>query len=71
MSMTGSGLSALLQTNIKAAFTTVDDDRLKKICDAIGDSIVDYIQANATVPAGIAVSTSGGDGATSAPGMVE
>jgi hypothetical protein len=36
----------------------------------IGCVIVDHIKTNAVVPAGIAVSTSGGGGATTAPGQV-
>ena len=34
----------------------------------IGGAIVKHITTNAVIPAGIAVSTSGGAGATSAPG---
>lgn len=37
----------------------------------IGNAIVDHITQNAEVPDGIAVSTSGGSGATSAPGTVK
>lgn len=72
MAMTGSGLSAVLKTNLEGVFDIVDEERLQKFCDAAGDAIVDYIQANAEVPFPIAVhvSTGTGDGGTIEKGTV-
>jgi hypothetical protein len=41
-----------------------------KLWQKIGAAIVSHIVDNAEVPAGIAVSTSGGGGSTTAPGKV-
>lgn len=50
MSMTGSGLSAVIKSEMETQFGAPDDpSKLQKFCDAMGDAIVEYIQANAVV----------------------
>jgi hypothetical protein len=50
MPMTPSGLSAVIKTQLEAEFgTPTDPVREQKFCDAMGEAIVTYIQANALV----------------------
>lgn len=69
--------SSLLSDTLKAAFlaapeesAAVDNQALQAFCDAIAQTVVAHITANAvvTVNPGIAVTTALSTGATSAPG---
>lgn len=68
--MTDAGMSAALKTELEAVYTILDAATLQKFCDAAGKAIVEYIKANAEVPPGISVTTSGGSGATDGTGTV-
>lgn len=71
MAMTGAGLSAVLKANLEAAFDVVDTARLQKFCDAAGNAIVDYIQANAQVEPGTFTAPSGGGTITGLGGPID
>lgn len=49
----------------------INGPALTKLCDAIASTVVAHITSAAvvTIPPGVAVATSGGAGATSAPGV--
>ncbi len=47
--MTPAGLSDALHSRLQSFFDIVDDDILKRFCDACGEAIVQYIQGNADV----------------------
>lgn len=52
MPMTGAGLSAAIKSAIEGERGVPDDDAtLQKMCDALGEAIVTYIQGNAVVAA--------------------
>lgn len=79
MAMTSGGLSAALYSALQGKFTILDDDILQRFCDACGEAIVPYVQANAEVlpdtlsnnsgqPVHVSLST--GDGATTAPQVI-
>lgn len=68
--MTDAGMSQALKTELENVYTILDEAQLQKFCDAAGKAIVEYIKANAVVPAGISVTTSGGNGATDGTGTV-
>lgn len=72
--MTGAALGTAIKSAVQAAAGVTLGTKDNQIYDAIGNAIVTYIQANAQVPAGIAVSTTGTaaaqTGATTAPGTI-
>lgn len=55
MAMTNSGMSAAIKTEIQAipGISITDEQELENFCDAVGKAIVEYIQANADVTAGL------------------
>ena len=57
--MTGSGLSAALFEALDGVYDIVDPAELQKFCDACGDAIVTYIQAEAVVTPGTFTTPSG------------
>ena len=56
-----------------AGYSAVSKEQFEKLAEAIADGIavaIDAIKSDAIVSPGIAVSTSGGAGATTAPGKI-
>jgi hypothetical protein len=78
MPLTGS--SSVLSAALRAAMLAdpdigaVDDVGLTAMCDAIASTVLAHIIANAVIPPGIAVATTGSavaqTGATTAPGTI-
>lgn len=62
MAMTGAGLSAALKSALEGEYDIISEAQLQKFCDAAGNAIVSYIQANAQVDPGTFVSPSGTGG---------
>lgn len=73
MSMTAAGMAAAIKTQLEGVYDIVSESQLNDFCNAMGTAIVEYIQANADVPAGITVQVdpSSGTGATTGEGTVE
>lgn len=68
-------LATLMATNIKTenaklGLTPPDEKALQALTNGMAKAIVDHLLKVTEVAAGIAVSTSGGSGATSAPGKL-
>jgi hypothetical protein len=68
MAMVGNDLGDMIYAAIISPLAPPDvQAQVKEVWEKIGTAIVDYIQANAEVPAGIPVSSGG---STSSPGTV-
>lgn len=75
MAMTVPGMKAAILAKLNSELGAAQDDtKRQSFANAIADAVVTYIQTNAAVPLGIAVSTTGTaaaqTGATTAPGTV-
>jgi hypothetical protein len=76
MAMTPEGLSAKILEEFEAAYGPITQGREQAATyyAIFGKAIIDYIKANAEIPAGIAVSTTGSEtaqtGQTTAPGSI-
>jgi hypothetical protein len=72
MAMDGDQMGAEIMTAILSPAATPESQAASlAMWKKIAGAIVKHIQDNAEVPAGIAVSTSGGAGSTSGPGQVQ
>lgn len=72
MAMDGNKLGEEIATAIMySGAPSATKAEVVKLWQKISNAIVDHITANAEVPAGIAVSTSGGGGATTGSGQVK
>jgi len=72
MAMDGNELGALIANAITHSSAPPEvKASVLSLWKTIGTVIVNYIKNNAEVPAGIKVTTSGGDGSTSGPGTVQ
>lgn len=74
MSMNVSGMQAAIEAALENEFgAPITEDFQLKFARAVATAVVEYIQANAEVPSGIAVSvsTSTGLGSTTADGTVQ
>jgi len=71
MAMNGNDLGTeIAEAIMNSDIPTEVKEEVEKLWKKIGTAIVNHIQENAEIPAGIAVSTSGGGGQTTETGSV-
>ncbi len=65
MPLSNAGMAAAIKAKLLTGKgeAAQDDAELDILCDAIGAAVVEYIVANAVVPIGIAVATTGSESA--------
>lgn len=60
MALSESGMSGLMQTELKGALSVKDDAQLKKVCDAISKAVIDHFKASAVVTGSCATPSGSG-----------